>query len=144
MADMALRPTLSRHLFVSLLITLISIGLVLAACSDSADQEQPADSQPDATAEVQQQVEQSQQSDAQPAPQQQAAEPPDQLQASMQQQAEQPSAAQSMTVAPRQGQQGYGADGPYADSDGQSGQESSAPVPPVLPPTPRCARELDW
>ncbi|MYD16119.1 MAG: hypothetical protein F4W99_03135 [Chloroflexi bacterium] len=131
MADMALRPTLSRHLFVSLLITLISIGLVLAACSDSADQEQPADSQPDATAEVQQQVEQSQQSDAQPAPQQQAAEPPDQLQASMQQQAEQPSAAQSMTVAPRQGQQGYGADGPYADSDGQSGQESSAPVPPV-------------
>ncbi len=129
---MALRPTLSRHLLVSLLITLLSTGLALAACSDSADQDEPADSQPDVTAEVEQQVEQPQQVDAQPTEQQQqAVEQPARVQESTQEQVEQPSAAQSMTAAPRQGQQGYGADDPYSSSDGQSGQESPAPVPPV-------------
>jgi len=129
---MALRPTLSRHLFVSILITLISTGLALAACSDSADQDQSTDTQPDATTEVQQQVEQPQPTDEQPAQQQQqTTEQPDQVQQSTQQQDDQPSAAQSMTAAPRQGQQGYGDDDPYASSEGQSGQDSAAPVPPV-------------
>ena len=127
---MALRPTLSRYWLTSLLITLLAASLALAACSDSADRAEPTDSQADATAEDQQQVEQ--QSDSQPtAQQQQVADQSAQSEDTPQEQDDQPSAAQSMTSAPRQGQQGYGADDAYASSSGQSQQESSAPVPPV-------------
>ncbi len=128
---MALRPALSCRNWLSFPILLVTISLVLAACSDAADQDQQQDAQPQQTDAAAQQAAQDQQADAEVASEsQQTAEQSQPDDAQSQDQSDSPSAAQSMTSAQPQPQQGYG-DDPYASGDSQPDQESVAPVPPI-------------